>query len=64
MDTGGDGDEMKQLCTFGRLQPLLLDAVADLSLGLAFGQVTFNDRRVALVHLNLLLVVWLEVTQL
>ena len=50
--------------TFGRLQPLLLDAVADLSLGLALRQVALDHGRVALVHLDVLLVVGLEVTQL
>lgn len=59
------GNESKQLSsTFGCFQPLLLDAVADLGLGLAFGEVAFNDGRVAFVHLDLLLVIGLEVPQL
>lgn len=50
--------------TFGRFQPLLFDAVADLSLGLAFREVALNDGRVALIHLDLLMVVRLEIPQL
>lgn len=64
VDIMGDADEMKQLSTFGCLQPLLFDAVADLSLGLAFGEVTFNNSRVAFIDLDLLLVVGLKVPQL
>lgn len=60
----GDPNEMKQLGTFGCLQPLLFDTVADLSLGLAFGEVTFNNSRVAFIDLDLLLVIGLEVPQL
>lgn len=50
--------------TFGCFQPLLFDAVADLSLGLAFREVALDDGRVALVHLDLLVVVRLEIPQL
>lgn len=57
-------NELKELSTFGCLQPLLFDAVADLSLGLAFGDVTFNNGRVAFVNLDLLLIIRLKVTQL
>ena len=50
--------------TFGSLQPLLFDAVSDLRFGLALGEVTLDDRRVAFVHLDVVLVVGLEVPQL
>lgn len=50
--------------TFGCLQPFLLDTVADLRLRLALWEVTLDYGRVAFVHLDLLLVVGLEVTQL
>lgn len=54
----------EKIATFGRFQPLLFDAVADLSLGLALGEVALDDGRVALVHLDLLMVVRLEIPQL
>lgn len=54
----------EQHATFGRLQPFLFDTVADLSLGLAFREVTFNNSRVAFIDLDLLLVIGLEVPQL
>lgn len=60
----GDPNELTQLSTFGCFQPLLFDAVADLSLGLAFGEVTLNNSRVAFVDLDLLLVIRLKVPQL
>ncbi len=60
----GEPNEVKQLSTFGCFQPLLFDAVADLSLGLAFGEMTFNNGRVAFVDLDLLLVIGLKVPQL
>ena len=63
-EAGTDPNEVRQLGTFGCFQPLLFDAVADLSLGLAFREVTFNNGRVAFVDLDLLLVVGLEVPQL
>lgn len=60
----GDPNELKQLSTFGCFQPLLLDTVADLRLGLALREVTLNNSRVAFVDLDLLLVVGLKVPQL
>lgn len=60
----GNVNEAKQLNTFGCFQPLLFDAVADLSLGLAFWEVTFDNSSVAFVDLYLLLVVVLKVPQL
>lgn len=59
-----DPDGLKQIATFGCFQPFLFDAVADLSLGLAFGEVTFNNSRVAFIDFDLLLVIGLEVPQL
>lgn len=59
-----DFEGLKQLVTFGCFQPFLFDAVADLSLGLAFGEVTFNNSRVAFIHFDLLLVIGLKVPQL
>lgn len=50
--------------TFGSLQPLLLDTVADLSLRVALRKVTLDDSGVPLVHLDLMLVVCLEIPQL
>jgi len=61
---GGGVNELKQLRTFGCFQPLLFDTVADLGLGLAFGEVTFNNRSVAFVHLDLMLVIGLKIPQL
>lgn len=60
----GDTNELEKLSTFGCLQPLLFDTVADLSLGLAFGEVTFNYSRVAFVDLDLLLIIRLKIPQL
>lgn len=54
----------KQLSTFGCLQPLLFDTVADLSLRLAFREVTFNNSCVAFIDLDLLLIIGLKVPQL
>lgn len=59
-----DLEGLKQLVTFGCFQPLLFDAVANLSLGLAFGEVTFNNSRVAFIHFDLLLVIGLKVPEL
>lgn len=65
MAKGRRGREARERSgTFGCLQPLLLDAVADLGLGLALGEVALDDGRVALVHLDLLMVVGLEIPQL
>lgn len=58
------GSFWEKMGTFGCFQPLLLDAVADLSLGLALGEVALDDGRVALVHLDLLMVVRLKIPQL
>lgn len=58
-----DPNEQKEFSTFGCLQPLLFDAVADLSLGLAFREVTFNNSRVAFINLNLLLIIRLKIPQ-
>lgn len=60
----GHSIEREKISTFGCFQPLLFDAVADLSLGLALREVALNDGRVALVHLDLLLVVRLKIPQL
>lgn len=58
------GTDCRRSGTFGSLQPLLFDAVSDLRFGLALGEVTLDDRRVAFVHLDVALVVGLEVPQL
>lgn len=58
-----DPNELKELNTFGCLQPLLFDAVAHLSLGLAFREVAFNNSRVAFINLNLLLIIRLKIPQ-
>lgn len=58
-----DPDELKGLVTFGCLQPLLFDAVADLSLGLAFWEVAFDHSRVAFINLNLMLIIRLKIPQ-
>lgn len=50
--------------TSGGLQPLVLHAVAHLGLGVALGQVAGDDGRVALVHLNHVLAVKLEVLEI
>lgn len=57
-------EERGKIGTFGGFQPLLFDAVTDLSLGLALREVALDDGRVAFVHLDLLLVVRLEIPQL
>lgn len=56
-------NEVKHLSTFGCFQPLLFDTVADLSLGLAFGEMAFNNSSVAFVDFDLLLVIWFKVAQ-
>lgn len=50
--------------TFRCFEPLLLDAVADLSLGLTLGEMTLDHRRVPFINLDLLLVIRLKVSQL
>lgn len=50
--------------TFGRFQPFLFDAVADLSFRLTLWEVTHDDGRVAFIDFYLLLDVGLEVPQL
>lgn len=50
--------------TFRRFEPLLLDAVADLSLGLTLGEMTLDHRCVPFINLDLLLVIRFKVSQL
>jgi len=50
--------------TSGGLQPLMLHAVADLGLGMAFGQVTGDDSRVAFIHLNHVRAIKLEILEI
>lgn len=61
---GGHGGTDSLALTSGGLQPLVLHAVAHLGLGVALGQVAGDDGRVALVHLDHVLAVKLEVLEI
>lgn len=50
--------------TSGGLQPLLFHTVADLSLGVTFGQVAGNHSCVPFIHLNHMLAVELEIFEI
>lgn len=50
--------------TSGSLQPLLLHTVADLSLGVTFGQVTGDHGRVPFIHFDHVLAVELEIFEI